>query len=193
MTSAAARGDGGPASVVVSLVTPESVLVGSLRLPTMELAGSTYHFRLLELLNNPRLSGLHEGQYRDSVVLEEAFLLPERGSRLPVGRELHVRPRQIVCAYEFAEDGSAGAVRFSAQRFRRPEAVVVTTTTGLLIDGVFLGGAAALAGAAQKAFLPIVEARIASTATPDSKLQVPFAIVNDAFVAAFSSGRAGSP
>jgi len=196
MTTAADAGrdrDGESRSgIVVSLVTQESVLVGTLRLPSLEVAGSTYHFRMLELLNNPRLSGLHGGQYRDSILVEEAFLLPERGPRLPVAPELYVRPHQIVCAYEFAEDGRADPVRFSPQRFRRPEGVVVATTTGLLIDGVFLGGVASLATTAQKPFLPIVEARIASTDAPKSKLCVPFAIVNDHFVAAFSR-REGLP
>ena len=174
-------------SVMVSVVTRDTVFVADLELPALELAGSTYHFRLLELLNNPRIGGLSQGLYQDSLRLENAYFLPEEGPRIAVAPVLFVRPAHLVCAYEYASEGEPTGVEYDPRRFRRPERVVIALSNDMLIDGDVLGGVAALAAPhTQRRFIPVVGASLASSKKPQARLGLPFVAVNNEAIVAFS-------
>src|SRR6266508_2928586 len=81
-----------PDSVIANIVTGESMILGAIRLPHTAVGSVTYHFRFLELLNNPRLGGMQSDRLRDSIALSDVYVLPKKGPRISVADELFVRP-----------------------------------------------------------------------------------------------------
>ena len=179
-------------SIVASVVTGESIVLGTVSLPTTNLPSAagpaTYHFRFLELLNNPRLASVQKGVIRESLPLTDVCILPRNGPRIPVAQELLVRPESIVCAYEY--EGQAQEVQYDPGLYHRPERVVIITVNGLRLEGTFLGGVSVLAAPKQKRFLPLVDATLSQTDDVGTRLLVPFIAVNNDAIAAFTQGSA---
>jgi hypothetical protein len=174
--------------ILVNVVTPDTHFLGTITLPAMALGEAPYHFRLVELLNNPKLGLWLTGQQRESLPLRDVYVLPRNGARIPVAEELFVRPENVVCAYEYgSEDTVMAPVQYNRSLYRKPEQVVILTTNGLLVDGEFLGGIATLAGAQKKRFFPLLGASLAPTSDVATQLCVPFLVVNNDAVVAFST------
>jgi hypothetical protein len=180
-------------SIIANVVTGESIVLGTVELPAAHLPSAasgraTYHFQFLELLNNPRLASVQKGVIRESLVLTDVCILPRTGPRIPVARELLVRPESIVCAYEYEGQGQARAVDYDPGLYHRPEKVVIITTNGLRLEGTFLGGVGVLSAPRQKRFLPLVDATLGHTDEPGTRLPIPFIAVNHDAIAAFTQG-----
>jgi hypothetical protein len=178
-------------SVVANIVTAETIIVGTIELPTVAVpsAGqSAYNVRLLDLLNNPRLGSVQADRVRDSIVLTDVSVLPKAGPGLQVAGELFVRPEGIICAYEHDAARQAGDLAFNEKMPQRPERVVVITSNGLYIQGTFLGGTNTLAAPKQKRFVPLIDARLGHTDRPHTRLAVPYMALNYDAIVAFSKG-----
>ena len=181
-----------PESVIANIVTGESMILGTIRLPHTAVGTVTYHFRFLELLNNPRLAGMQSDRLRDSVALTDVYVLPKKGPKISVAQELFVRPESIVCAYEYEGERRPDAVEYDTKLYQKPEKVVIVTTNGWRLDGTFLGGVSALAGPTQKRFLPLLDVSLSHTDEPGSRLAVPFVALNNAAISAFTRAVAES-
>ena len=175
-----------PDSVIANIVTGESMILGTIRLPHTAVGTVTYHFRFLELLNNPRLGGMQSERLRDSLALVDVYVLPKKGPRLSVAEELFVRPESIVCAYEYEGGRRPDAVQYDANLYQKPEKVVILTTNGWRLDGTFLGGVSALAAPINRRFLPLLDVSLSHTDKPTTRLSVPFVALNNGAISAFT-------
>jgi hypothetical protein len=183
----------GVTSVVANVVTAETVIVGAISLPSVQVpslgAGrATYHFQLLELLNNPRLGSRQT--VRESIALTDVYVLPKSGPKIQIARELLVRPESIICAYEYEGERRPAAPDPHAGPAQRPERVVIITTNGLQIEGTFLGGLSTLAAPKQKRFVALLDATLGHTDQLEIRLAVPFIAVNYDEIVAFTQGEA---
>jgi hypothetical protein len=175
-----------PTFILAQIVTRDTMFLGSIRVPTPPAGATmTYHFGFLDLLNNPKLAVAATGLQRETLVLEQAEVLPKDGDSIPVAALLHVRPETIVCAFEYGGERKSTPPRFNATQFHKPEKVVVFTDNGLRIDGTFLSGSAVLATASKKRFLAFVDATIRPMAG-GPPLAVPFVAVNNDWINSFA-------
>ncbi len=182
----------GITSVVANVVMMETIILGTITIPSVAVGSVTYHFRLLELLNNPRIGSRQTDRIRESIVLTDVYVLPKTGPKIAVARELFVRPESIICAYEYEGQRKPVEVDFNPSLSQKPERVVIVTTNGLQLEGTFLGGVGALAAPKQKRFLPLVDVVLSHTDQLTTRLSVPFVAVNNDAIAAFTPGE-GEP
>jgi hypothetical protein len=182
-----------PESVIANIVTGESMILGTIRLPHTAVGTVTYHFRFLELLNNPRLGGMQSDRLRDSLALTDVYVLPKQGPKISVAQELFVRPESIVCAYEYeGERRPADTVKYDTNLYQKPERVVIVTVNGWRLDATFIGGVSALAAPAQKRFLPLLDVSLSHSDQPGTHLSVPFVALNNGAISAFTRAVAES-
>ena len=180
-------------SVIVNVVTTETIMLGTIALPSVPAGTLTHQVRLLDLLNNPRLGSLQTDRVRESIVLTEVYVLPKDGPRIEIARELFVRPETIICAYEHEGQRKPADVAFNPSLPQRPEQVVILTTNGLYLEGTFLGGVGTLAAPKQKRFVALVDAFLSHTDRLQIRLAVPFIAVNYDAIAAFTRGEGEAP
>jgi hypothetical protein len=173
--------------VLASVTTPSLTVVGEMQIPLVETPGTSYHFRLLEMFNNPRLGMLLSGQQLGTVLLENATLIPEHGDVIRLSQRLHLRPEHIAYALEYDSPRRGVPLQYNPRQFSKEEQLSILTTTGTRIEGTFLGGAGLLASGATKRFVAVSRATVQELRMPGTQLQTPFVILNHEAIVAFSA------
>lgn len=173
--------------VLASVTTPSLTVVGEIQLPMIETPGTSYHFRLLEMLNNPRLGMLLSGQQLGTVLLENATVIPEHGDVIQLSRRLHLRPEHITYVLEYDSARRGVPLQYNPKQYSKTEQLSILTSNGARIEGTFLGGAALLASGTTKRFVAVSQATVQDLRIPGAKLPTPFAILNHETIVAFSA------
>jgi len=173
--------------VLATVSTPSLTVVGDIRLPLVESPGTSYHFRLLDLLNNPRLGMLISGQQAETILIENPILISEHGDTVLLGQRLHVRPEHIAYILEYENPQPDTPLQYNPRQFPKEEQLSILTSTGTRINGTFLGGTGLLASGTTKRFLFFSRATVQDLRILGAQLHAPFVIVNHEAIVAFSS------
>jgi len=177
--------------VLANVTTFDTTIVGEIVLPQAEIPGSSYHFRLVELLNNPRLGLSLTGQLEETLAVDGAKVIPAQGEVVPIAGRLHIRLEQIVHVFEYDSNRERTRVQCDPMRFRGAEMLSIIASGGTRIEGTFLGGSAVLASVAGKRFVAVSQATLQDLRHPDQRLQTPFIIVNRTAIVGFSALSGG--
>lgn len=173
--------------VLASVVVPGATVIGEIALPSTGHSQWSYHFRLLDLLNNPRLGFGANGSIGETIVFNEAKWIPAKGPTISITKQLHIRNEQIIELFEFDTNRPSEPLKYDPARFRNTQRLSVFTSNGMRIDGAFIGGVAFLASTAAKQFVAVSHATVQDVQKQDTFLNTPFVIIRRAAIIGFNS------
>jgi len=153
---------------------------------------SGFTIRLIEMLNNPKLSTNIYGRVMESLVIENAQVFPDHGLDSYPEKLIYLRREKIICAFQFEErkrrqKPGYESVTLEKKQHLKKERVMILTQNGLRIEGEYFKGTEELARHTAKPFFAVADAELGHGSFGKETLHTPFIVVNYDAVVGFWS------
>lgn len=178
--------------VLISVMSQGLTMIGNIVLPAFTKDISGFGIRLVEMLNNPKLSTIIYGRVMESLILENVQVFPDSGVKNYSEEFIYLRREKIICAFQYEEKIRRQKPGYEAKtlgekQYLKKERVMIFTKNGLRIEGDYFKGTEDLSQQSTKPFFTIANAELGHGSFGDDTLHTPFIVVNYDAVIAFWS------